>query len=161
VRGTFEHLPLRSRSCDRVLSLAALHHVVDLSPFCEEAWRVLAPGGVLCIADAASDSPVAEFLNVFVHRHNSMGHVGRFLDGSVAATLADVGFHVERAAIVPYTWRFASPDAMVAFTQLLFGLDRATPEEVRAGIAHHLGYCVEDGCCHLRWELLFLRAVKR
>lgn len=159
--GTLETLPLRARSVDRVVSLAALHHVADKRAFVMEAARILKPTGMLCVADVCSGSPVAAFLNDFVDAHNSMGHRGAFIDEALDREIADTGCTVDRAARETFPWRFASRAAMATFAQRLFGLDRATPAETLAGIDRHLGTYTEAGAHCLNWELRFVRAVKR
>ena len=160
VLGTLLELPLQTGIVDRVVSLAALHHVADKGRFFAEAFRVLAPGGRLCIADAARNSPTDAFLNGFVHAHNSMGHEGCFIGDETTAEIEAVGFRVERVADVEVPWHFRSPNEMVAFVGELFGLDRASPAQVLGGIERYLGWRVEDGGCRMRWELRFVRATK-
>jgi SAM-dependent methyltransferase len=159
--GALESIPLAARSVDRVISLAALHHVADKRGVFREACRILKPGGVLCVADACSDSPVAEFLNGFVDAHSSLGHRGVFIGEATAGEIEESGLAVERSARVRFPWRFASRDEMAAFVQPLFGLDRATPALALAGIERHLGTRMEAEQCCLEWELRFIRAVKR
>jgi SAM-dependent methyltransferase len=45
VHATAEHLPIQSRSCDRVFCINALHHFPDQRGFIEECRRVLQRGG--------------------------------------------------------------------------------------------------------------------
>jgi len=161
VLGTFEALPLRRESVDRVISLAALHHVADVAAFLVEAYRVLRPGGALCIADACRGSAVAEFLNGFVDAHNSMGHRGTFLAPPSIADVETVGFRVEQSAMVSCPWWFASTRDMTTFVRRIFGLDRATPDETLEGIRRHLGYATGADGCRMSWELLFVRARRR
>ena len=43
-------LPLADNSVDLVMALESAHHFRPLSGFTAEAWRVLKPGGILCMA---------------------------------------------------------------------------------------------------------------
>ncbi len=158
--GTMYDVPLRTGSADRVLSVAALHHVADKRLFYREAFRMLRPGGALCIGDAGAGSAVAGFLNGFVHAHNSMGHEGRFIGPETAGDLEGAGFRIDRAAEVAVPWRFRSPEEMVDFVRELFGLDRATPAEIRRGIAEQLGFDDAGDGCRMRWALRFVRATR-
>jgi SAM-dependent methyltransferase len=151
-----DDLDIDTGSVDVAVSLAGLHHAPDLPRIFDEIRRALKPAGRLCLADVRSGSPVDGFLNRFVHEHSSMGHEGDFLDDRVTAWLAGSGFAIESDAVVPYTWDFPSVDAMVRYVTLLFGLDRATPEQVRDGIAAHLGYETGAAGCRMHWELRFL-----
>ena len=47
IRGDAQHLPLRSRSFDRMFCINALHHFPDKPAFLAEARRMLGPGGKL------------------------------------------------------------------------------------------------------------------
>jgi len=49
--GRAEALPAEDNSIDVVLSIEAISHFVEPWEFLAEAWRVLAPGGLLVIAD--------------------------------------------------------------------------------------------------------------
>jgi SAM-dependent methyltransferase len=161
VLGTFDALPLVSERFDRVVGVAGLHHLEHKEDFFREARRVLAAGGVLCVADAEDASPVAEFLNGFVDEHSSLGHRGAFIGAATAAEVERCGLAVDRGEIVRFDWCFADEAEMVGFVRDLFGIDRAGPEAILAGIAGQLGYQTDGSGCAMRWELLFLRAVAR
>ncbi len=51
LKGRAEALPVEDRSVDVVLSVEAISHFVEPWQFLTEAWRALAPGGMLIIAD--------------------------------------------------------------------------------------------------------------
>ena len=82
-------LPLPTGSVDVVVCLAGLHHEPHLDSVFAEIRRVLRPdGGRLAIAEIVEGSRPGNFLNGFVHRHNSLGHVGTFLDDCVPGAAA-------------------------------------------------------------------------
>lgn len=155
---TFDHLPLQPNSVDRVLSLAALHHVEDPGSFFREIRRIISPDGQVVIADVQEHSPPDGFLNVFVDRHNSMGHRGRFLRQSTTEQLRASGFTIDLMNAEQYPWIFGSEDEMVAFCRDLFGLDQATDPEILRGIEQYLGYSAEAQTIRMNWELTFIRA---
>jgi len=70
----WSNLPYPNEKFNAVFCCASLHHVsrADRRKFFAETYRVLIPGGILCIADIDKNEPVALFLNNFVDRHNSM-----------------------------------------------------------------------------------------
>src|SRR5213596_54730 len=49
-RGDAQHLPVRTASVDAVLTLELLEHVENPDTVLQEAFRVLKPSGVLCVA---------------------------------------------------------------------------------------------------------------
>jgi hypothetical protein len=93
-----------------------------------EMRRVLRRGGRLSILEVPVGAATDGFLNGFVDRHNSVGHEGRFVDDSFRADLAAAGFHIETDELCRYTWDFAGEDEMIEFINLMFWLDKATPE---------------------------------
>ena len=158
--ATLERLPFRDACLDRVVSAAALHHVAEKDAFHREAARVLVPGGALCVADVPAGSAVSEFLDVFVDGHSRMGHAGMYLGEGYERLLEDAGLRVEQAEPIPFVWTFDAPESMARFAQLLFGVDRASLDEVRDGIERHVGWERVPGGCEMQWELAFYRAVK-
>jgi SAM-dependent methyltransferase len=158
ILSPLERIGLPDDTVDVVISLAGLHHLPDRHAFYAEARRILKPGGVFCVADVASGSPQDRFLNGFVDRHSSLGHRGTFLGGEAAGEVTAAGFDIVIDERRDYPWTFAHVDAMLRFVSLLFGIDRADPATVRAGIARELGYVDDADGCRMAWGLRFLRA---
>jgi len=157
--SALDSLPLSDASVDAVMSLAGLHHLDDRTGPFREAFRILRPGGRACFADAQAGSPVAHFLNGFVHEHSSMGHTGRFLDDAARRELEAVGFRMAAVEARKYAWEFPDAASMVDYCRDLFGIDRADADDIHDGITRILGVEERAGC-HMSWELLFLLAVK-
>jgi ubiquinone/menaquinone biosynthesis C-methylase UbiE len=154
VLAPLDDLPLKDGSCDAVLSVAGLHHVEDRLAVFSELRRVVRTGGRLCILEVARGSISDPFLNEFVDSHCSTGHVGRFVDQGFRVDLNSAGFMIRRDQLLEYSWCFESEEIMSKFVRLLFGLDKASLEEVRQGISHYLGYkrC-DSGGCDMNWAL--------
>lgn len=152
-------IPLPTASLDRLISLAGLHHLQNRATVYREFYRLLKPGGILCLGDGFVNSMVAKFLNIFVDRHSEMGHQGEFLDQSDLRSLTQVGFEIIVSEPVRYTWQFDTASDMVQFCQLLFGIDQASPEQILGGIEQYLGYQTTPDTCVMNWELFFVKAI--
>jgi SAM-dependent methyltransferase len=161
VNANLNKLPIKKDSVDRVLSLAGLHHIDDKLSLYSESHRILRKKGLLCIADAWHGGIVSMFLDEFVDEHNSMGHRGAYLDENTRSELQECGFEVDYSSSIRYFWRFPSPDDMLTYFQLLFGIDKATSDEILDGITRYLGYRIGKGECSVNWELTFYQAIKQ
>lgn len=145
---------------DSVLSLAGLHHLVDRGAFYNEAYRSLKPGGDFTVADVAADTGVADFLNTFVNKHNSMGHKGIFFRVNEAELISQAGFAIDYQQTRKYQWIFPTKGAMARYCKLLFGIDKADECEILSGIKRHLGYELSEGWYLMNWELMFIHGRK-
>lgn len=160
VRGALVALPFASASFDRVASLAGTHHLEDRLAFFHECRRVLRPGGRFVVADAAADSPAARFLNGPVDRFTSTGHDGRFFAaGEATDLLLRAGFVDAREEHVPFAWTFPDRGTLVRFCVLLFGLVRATEDDVAAALDAHFAIAEDAGRrASLPWSLVYASA---
>jgi SAM-dependent methyltransferase len=134
-----DSIPLPDQSVDRILCLATLHHsnTEERAAFYREARRLLRPDGKLIIGDVEKDSAVADWLNVFVDKHNPLGHKGIFFSDADTSLVNSVGFtdiYIHRTA---YTWEFPSRDTMLSFTRDLFML-QCSDEEIANGLEQYL-----------------------
>jgi hypothetical protein len=68
--------------------------------------------------------------------------------------LRAAGFHAELER-KSYTWDFPSEAEMVMFAKCLFGLDKATDEQILGGITEHLSPIYEVDGVRFNWELAF------
>ncbi|MGY6586735.1 MAG: methyltransferase domain-containing protein [Wenzhouxiangella sp.] len=145
-------VPLGDQQLDAIISLAGLHHEPDRRRFYREAFRLLRPHGQLIIADGVVGSPVADFLNGFVDRHNPDGHQGDFLDEHDLAAIQQAGFSVDSSHTCQYPWRFPDSTAAVSFCRDLFGLacDDAT---LLDGLKRELNLRAEGPGWVLDWSL--------
>lgn len=149
-------IALAGQSQDRLYSLAGMHHTFDRFPVYREIYRVLKPGGKAVIADVPEGCKVDKFLNKFVHKFNSLGHQGMFLNRRDLQALEATGLTIQSQVKEDYYWRFDSIEDMANYCQLLFGLDLANLDEIVSGIDKYLGYRLVDGEVLMNWSLLFI-----
>lgn len=158
-----QSLPYAAASFDAVLSLTGLHHIArgNQDAFLAECQRVLRGKGGVLVGEVLRGSPVDAFLNDFVHRHNSQGHVGDFFDEGFLTQITVAGFSEARMQVRSYAWRFADVPSMVIYCRNMFGIDQADDALIESGLRDYLGFHVaKDGTVELPWQLVFYRAVK-
>ncbi len=147
-------LPIESEHVDVAICLAGLHHEQALNEIFDEVFRVLRNGGRFAIAEVNSDSGPAAFLNNFVNRHSTLGHSGSFASGDYIELLESAGFQVAVDTLAAYHWRFASDADMAECLRLMFGIDRATPEQIISAVSELLGIDqLAGGLIGMRWSL--------
>ena len=151
----FEHLPLEKHSVDRLISLAALHHVQNRDQVFQEFNRVLKSQGQGLIVDVEEHTDTADFLNVFVNQYNSMGHQGDFINEQLIKQLAKQQLEVIAIHRPTLQWCFAIENDMVSFCRHLFGLDKATDKDILSGINRYLTPCQGEQIT-LTWQLVYI-----
>ena len=160
LQTSLEQLPMACASVQRVLSLAAMHHVEDKSRCVREFQRILVPDGIAVVADVEEGTGTAEFLNDFVDRFNSMGHDGQFLNADFYQNFEECGFRLREVRRPTLHWNFGDREDMVEFCTQLFGLDLANPADVHAGIDEYLGWDYSADGVALNWQLSYVIAEK-
>jgi hypothetical protein len=73
--------------------------------------------------------------------------------------LREVGFEA-RLERKQYHWEFPSEPEMAMFAKCLFGLDKASEEQILDGIRQYLSPSSADGGVHFNWELAFYTMTK-
>jgi hypothetical protein len=144
---------------DRVVCLAALHHVADLGGFLTNLRNQIAPGVRVHLADVGRGSRIGLFLDTIVDAHTPTGHRGlyrdwprqRFPDGLAVAAVREE----------PCPWILPDAGAAARFCRLLFGLeglgDAALLQALEQGVGleHH-----SDGMVTILWELTYVDLVR-
>ncbi len=156
-----QKIPLPAHACDAVCSIAGLHHQSDREPVYADWFRVLRPGGRVVLADVAEGTPVAEFLNGFVDRYNSLGHDGLFITARDSEALAAAGFRDIVVTDINYQWLFRDLGHVAEFCVDLFGLDRVgAATALCRTLQRDLGLRSGAAGWQLPWSLRYIEASK-
>jgi SAM-dependent methyltransferase len=90
-KGVIEQLPLEDASVDVVISNCVINLSPDKPAVLAEAFRVLAPGGRLRVADVVSDEPLSDARRAELGEYASCAG-GALSDGEYVDLLARAGF---------------------------------------------------------------------
>lgn len=121
-----QQLILRDASVDGVLCAYGTHHLdhASLIETCEEARRVITPGGHVVLHDFEPDSAVARWFSEVVHRYSRKGHAFQHYGSEILTNaINDGGFEdvVSRPLVDPIIAPGVSPvAARLALAQYLF-----------------------------------------
>ncbi len=147
-------LPIPDEQVDVAICLAGLHHEKDIVEIFSEVFRILRVGGRFAIAEVNENTGPATFLNGFVDQHSSLGHAGSFASDGYRDALHHAGFSIAIDRAAEYHWRFASVDEMADCLRLMFGIDRASPDQIISAVHDLLGIDqLPDGSIGMRWSL--------
>ena len=155
---SFDKIPIKSNSINKIICLATLHHlnIDERDVLYSELYRILIPGGKLVIADVISDSSQAKWLNGFVNKYNSNGHNGLFFTVNDSKLIETNGFNV-KVNINKYNWNFKDEKCLLHFCKLLFGLDLCTDDNLLLNsVKKYLYY--DNG--KIPWELIYFNCLK-
>jgi SAM-dependent methyltransferase len=145
---------------DLIVSLAGIHHLEDKAGFFAALADHVGSGGQIVLADVASTSRVAGFLDEFVGRHNETGHRGLYLSGDDPFDFGAGHPRIARVVVetLPTTWLFRDAGEMDAFCCLLFGAAGASAAMMDQAIRSHIGVDERDGGCRMLWEITTITA---
>ena len=146
--------PIAPKSVDRVICLAASHHLQDLSPLFLNIKEVLKPGGFFHLADISPESGVQKFLESFVHCYTPGGHRGLYRDFFSEAFPSF--FEVLDISRRPCPWSFKNIDNMLEFCGGLFGLQEYSYDELELALRNCIGVTAESDGVKLAWELVYI-----
>ena len=153
-------LPFADGSVDLVTCRSAAHHFIDVPGWLAESRRVLAPGGVLAIADtvAPADREAAAWMQL-IERERDPSHVRNLSAEEWRASVEHAGFRVVQEATSEVSLQFpdwaeragVEPEAMGALRGKLLG----APDDVKSAFG------IEprgDGSIDFHWDVLALTA---
>lgn len=154
---TLDNIPERDNTIDTIITLASLHHMNnnERSMYYKECYRILKRNtGKLIIGDVIEGSNEAKWLNEFVNKYNSKGHIAQFFSNNDKKLFEENGFIVE-LEIKSYPWVFETEDILVDFCKNLFGLDLATYEQILDGIKVYLNPIYTANNILINWSLIY------
>lgn len=155
---SFTAIPLDDKSVDKIMCLSSFHHVQDQRvDTVNEFKRILKDGGTLVIGDVIKGSLQDEWLNTFVHRYNSNGHIGDFLKPSDVTFMSQYGFEVE-VSNQSYNWMFKSDKDAIDFMINLFGLDLIHDTDF---LLQSMKSMLNYRNCIIEWQLQYLKCKKQ
>ena len=136
---------------DRVVCLAAIHHVDHLDLFLQNLCLHVKKGGFIHIADVGCDSSISKFLDDFVGPHTSTGsHKGRYYDWAKIDFPKDLSVvNIEERGC---PWVFDSESEMVEYCRLLFDLRNVSDKEILSALNEHVG--IENN--QINWRLTYV-----
>jgi SAM-dependent methyltransferase len=151
---------IESGTVDVVLGLAGLHHSQDQQATVNEAFRVLKPGGFFAVCDVIDDSPVANWLNNYVHQHNPNGHIGDFISPDEVSNLMQyAGFYNIQETIEDVPWVLADEYHVAKFFKGLFGLEPSI-DDIKKALPDYLNLLAREQHIEVEWQLIYAAAQK-
>jgi len=158
-----DKLPVKDGFFSIVTSLAGLHHVDQRQDIFNEWRRVITPTGQCVVADVATNTGIARFLNGFVNEFCPGGHEGLFFEqGEFSHLLDSAGFEPLTDQLETVPWRFKSQLQMGIFCKGLFGLQDVTSEQVAQALHDIVGTKTQDsGQVQLLWQLQYAKGIAR
>jgi SAM-dependent methyltransferase len=148
--------PLDGDCADRVVCLAATHHIQHLDKLLDNVRRVLRPGGFLHVADVRPDSGIATFLDTFVDRYTSTGHRGNYRNFACLAWPSWLEILDVQTRLC--AWRFDTVRQMLLFCHSLFGLGQEAFDGLEEALRSHIGVRESESGIELLWELSYCDA---
>ena len=162
VAGAAALLPFPRATFDLVTCRIAPHHFPSVPDFLAEAWRVLAPGGRILIADTTVSVDVAEWQNG-VERLRDPSHVRNLTPEEWESFARAAGFDIEELAVLEspnevslndWLEKAGSAGAAAATVRAMFG---AAPEEA---VRRFQIEAVSGGDYRFAWQRVALVAHK-
>jgi hypothetical protein len=153
----YEKWPIRP--VDRIVCLAAAHHIDDLDLFLHNMNDHLLESGTIHLADVASNSSISRFLDEFVGSNTSTGsHNGNYYDWN------DVKYPANLKAVSienrPCPWSFESEKQMAEYCRLLFDLKHVDDKQILCALNDFVGYENKEKCI-LNWNLTYVDLAKQ
>lgn len=140
---------------DRIVCLAAIHHIEKLDLFLNNISLHLKDKGLVHLADVSVNSDISLFLDEFVGKYTSTGtHKGLYYDWNTITFPKNLS----RLNIsdIDCNWIFKSIHDMANYCKLLFDLRNISEKEILAGLKKYVGYKEIDNHTILNWHLTYI-----
>jgi SAM-dependent methyltransferase len=150
---------IRKNHFDAVISIAGIHHLTDQeqSEFIAATRRTLKPGGRLLMVEVTTDSPTSRFLDGFVGRHTSTGHVGNYLRSDFAQIVKTAGYsNIQRETVI-HEWMFRNKEHLYTWMIKFFGIT-VPKKDLVAKVDGILGINQRKTHLTVNWPLDFVTA---
>lgn len=144
-------------SFDRIVSLAATHHIDDIDKFIDNIDKHLNYNGFVSIADVEPDSGESKFLDGYVDKYTITGsHKGCYHNFSKINT----PWNIFSSKVEKCKWKFNNTDELFDFCSLLFGLVNHSKESLIKDLDDKVGIFTENEKIILDWKLSYNHYIK-
>lgn len=156
-----DEFTLEPETFSAVWSFGAVHHIDNRTAAFENFYKMLEPGGRLCIVDVFSGSTLAEHFDEVVARYSVSGHDVSFLSHAFTKSLChNVGFENVVLEDLDIQWVFDSEEDVGVFLYKLHAMTLSTPENCFIGAKEIIGVEEKDEKYFLNWPLTVCTATK-
>lgn len=140
---------------DRIVCLAAIHHIEKLDMFLINMKEHLKETGFVHLADVSKNSNLSKFLDEFVGSHTSTGgHNGKYYDWEKISFPKDLEVIDIQNRSCP--WIFNSEHDMANYCRLLFDLRGINDHDILIALKEYVGYEKDNDKIRLDWNLTYI-----
>jgi len=143
------------KNMDRIVCLAAIHHIEDLDSFLQNLICHLNKNGVINLADVSVNSSISRFLDEFVGSHTSTGeHKGKYYDWKKVSFPKELNVIDIEERNCP--WKFESEEKMIEYCRLLFDLKDVSNDKILNALKKYVGFQKDKNIVRLNWHLTYI-----
>jgi hypothetical protein len=140
---------------NRIVCLAAVHHIENLNLFLNNLSGHLADKGVIHLADVSANSQISKFLDEFVGSNTSTGgHDGKYYDWKKISFPKElIVIDIEERNC---PWKFESEENMIEYCKLLFDLKDVSNNQILYALNKYIGFEKVNDNIILNWHLTYI-----
>lgn len=140
---------------DRIVCLAAAHHIENLDLFLQNLKLHIKKNGFLHIADVSISSGISKFLDNFVGPNTSTKeHKGKYYDWEKVKIPEEMRVFSIEERMCP--WIFKSEEDMIEYCRLLFDLRNVSSNEILFALNQYVGVEKSEGSVQINWHLTYV-----